>query len=44
MPSSGLVSILHGDGQKEVERGGLAFLLGVHLYVIFHADSISCGK
>ncbi|KAK7832697.1 LOW QUALITY PROTEIN: hypothetical protein U0070_026893, partial [Myodes glareolus] len=26
MPSGGLVSTLHGDGQKEVERGGLAFL------------------
>lgn len=26
MPSSGLVSTLHGEGQKEVERGGLAFL------------------
>lgn len=43
MPSGGLVSTLHGDGQKEVERGGL-FCYRVHLYVIFHAGSISHGK
>lgn len=45
MPSGGLVSILHGDGWwNGVEHDSLAFLLQqIHLYVIFHANSISHG-